>query len=125
MIGLGIHHISFSVQDLDRSRHFYAEVLGFEEIERPDFPFPGAWYRVGEGQVHLIVAPPSLDTGRPPAALNPLGAHSAFAIEDYAKVREHFRSRDIEVLETSPEAGQMWVRDPDGHLLEFIVPPRR
>ena len=50
-----IHHASLCVSDLDRAKIFYSEVLGLEEIARPDFPFPGAWYRAGGNELHLIV----------------------------------------------------------------------
>ena len=36
------HHFSFIVRNLEKSRHFYGDILGLKEIERPDFPFPGA-----------------------------------------------------------------------------------
>ena len=50
-----IHHISLSVTDLEQSGHFYGAILGLEEINRPDFDFPGAWYKIGDQQLHLIV----------------------------------------------------------------------
>ncbi|WP_218244066.1 VOC family protein, partial [Pseudomonas sp. 2995-3] len=52
-----LHHVSISVTDLDKAKHFYSDVLGFQEIERPDFDFPGAWYSLGSQQLHLIVYP--------------------------------------------------------------------
>ena len=125
MLVRGVNHISFAVRDLERARGFYEGVLGLETIDRPDFGIPGRWYQAVDTQVHLIEVPEGVDTGSPPPGLSPLANHQAFAIEDYAKVREHFRSHGVEVLETNPEAGQMWVRDPDGHLLEFIAPPSR
>lgn len=36
-----IHHVSLGVTDLERSRQFYREILGLEEIARPPFNFPG------------------------------------------------------------------------------------
>jgi catechol 2,3-dioxygenase-like lactoylglutathione lyase family enzyme len=53
----GIHHVSINVTDLGRARRFYSEVLGLEEIARPAFDFDGAWYRLGDRQLHLIVHP--------------------------------------------------------------------
>jgi len=53
-----IHHVSLNVTDLERSRRFYREILGLEEIARPPFDFPGAWFGVAGGQqLHLIVHP--------------------------------------------------------------------
>ena len=38
-----LHHVSLCVTDVERARRFYIGILGLEEIERPNFPFPGAW----------------------------------------------------------------------------------
>jgi len=121
MIARRLHHQSFPVTDLDRAMGFYGGVLGLEQIERPDLGFPGAWYRAGDCEVHLLVAPPGTDLGRGPADLNPLAAHTAFAIDDYADTVERLESSGLEVLELGPETGQMWVRDPDGNIIELIA----
>ena len=47
--------MAISVGDLDAARHFYCDLLGFEELPRPDFGIDGAWLRVGDLQLHLIV----------------------------------------------------------------------
>ena len=113
-----LHHVSICVTEIERSRRFYTEILGLEEIERPDFPMPGAWLQAGEGQVHLIVAPESVDTGRRAERLTPLAPHAALAIDDYATARDELVSRGLEVLE-SERSGQLWVRDPDGNIIEL------
>jgi glyoxylase I family protein len=51
----GFSHVAISVNDLDAARHFYCDLLGFEELPRPDFGIAGAWLRVGDLQLHLIV----------------------------------------------------------------------
>src|SRR5579871_5700353 len=52
-----LHHVALDVTDLERSRRFYRDVLGLQEIARPPFGFPGAWFQVGGPghHVHLIV----------------------------------------------------------------------
>jgi catechol 2,3-dioxygenase-like lactoylglutathione lyase family enzyme len=119
---LNAHHMSFPVKDLARSRAFYEGVLGLVEIPRPGLGLPGAWYRAGACEVHLIETPPGVDVGQPAPTLTPLARHAAFAIDDYEATLQHLRTQLTEVLATSPKLGQIWVRDPDGHILEFIVP---
>ena len=45
------------------------------------------------------------------------------AIEDYGATLEALRGHGLEVLETGPERGQLWVADPDGNVIELIAPP--
>jgi len=122
MLAKHVHHISFAVSDLEHSRAFYEGVLGLETIERPDFGVPGVWYRSGQTEVHLIQVPEGVDAGRPPHKLSPIANHQAFAVEDYAETLAELRGHGLEVLETSPEMGQMWLADPDGYVIELIAP---
>ena len=73
--------------------------------------------------MHLIATPPGADVGTAPGRLTPLANHSAFAIDDYAKTLERLEARGVEVLQTDARRGQMWIRDPDGNVLELIVSP--
>lgn len=121
MLARGLGHVSFPVADLERSLHFYRDVLGLPEIPRPDLGFPGAWLAVGDGQVHLIQRFPGADVGTPPPALNPAAQHVAFRVADYAATLAQLRDAGLAVLATSPELGQMWVQDPDGHVIELTA----
>jgi len=100
---------------------FYGDLLGLVPIERPELGFPGAWYRAGACEVHLIVPFEGADLGSAPSQINPFAVHTAFAIDDYARVLERLKAAGIAVLETSPEMGQMWVQDPDGNVIELIA----
>jgi glyoxylase I family protein len=125
MIARGVHHVSYSVSDLERSRRFYEDILGLEEIERPEMGLPGAWYGAGNAEVHLIGVPEGVDVGTRPASITPLANHQAFEIDDYAKTLEFLEARGVEVLKIGPERGQMWIRDPDGNIIELIEPRER
>ena len=118
------HHMSFPVRDIERSRRFYEGVLGLSEKPRPAAlvaMFPGAWYQAGPCEVHLIQPPEGMDVGAAPPALNPMARHAAFAIDDYDATLQTLRHHGLEVFATSRDVGQMWVRDPDGHIIELIV----
>ena len=120
MIATAVHHVSFRIQELEPALHFYRDILGLEPIDRPDFGFPGAWLQAGTGtQVHLIVSPRK--DPEEPRKLTPIDNHTAFAIDDYEATRDHLRSHDLEVLETNPKQGQMWVSDPSGNVIEFTT----
>ena len=125
MIVKRAHHVSFGVSDLERSREFYGGLLGLAEIERPDFGFPGAWYQAGEAQVHLIQVPAGVEGVTPAPKLNPVTNHAAFEIESYTEALAEIESRGLEVIQTGAEVGQLFVRDPDGNIIELIQPGGR
>ena len=99
MISKAVHHVSFSVRELAPALHFYRDVLGFQPIERPEMGLEGAWLQAGDSQVHLIVAPEGADVGTPPRKATPIANHTAFAIDDYERVRDHLRASGLDVLE--------------------------
>lgn len=124
MIARGMSHVSFPVRDLERALAFYRDVLGFRPIPRPDLGVPGAWLQAGDAQVHLIQRFPGVALGEPPPSLNPAAQHVAFAVDDYDAALAALRRHGIEALETSVALGQMWVQDPDGHVIELTSGPR-
>jgi glyoxylase I family protein len=124
MIARGMSHVSFPVRDLARSLAFYRDLLGFTEQPRPDLGIPGAWLRAGDAEVHLIAGVEGLPLGEPPPTLNPAAQHIAFRIDDYQAAADRLRAHEIPVLEAGPTNGQMWVQDPDGHVIELIAVTR-
>ena len=47
-------HAALKITDVERARNFYEKVLGLTALPRPNFGFGGAWYEVGDNQIHLI-----------------------------------------------------------------------
>jgi len=122
VITKGAHHFSICVADIDRAREFYGAVLGLPEAERPDFGFPGAWYDAGPVQLHLIVPPDGVDVGTRAEKLTPIAGHIAFEIESYEAARTALEAAGHEVLGLGAQVGQLFVRDPDGNVVELIQP---
>ena len=77
-----LHHVAVCVTDIARSKNFYGEVLGLNEVPRPDFPFGGAWYQLADGrQLHLIVHERPL-TLRGTTEIDLRDGHFAFGVAD-------------------------------------------
>ncbi|WP_163526507.1 VOC family protein [Halobacillus ihumii] len=118
----GIHHVSLLVTDIERAKRFYGEVLGFQESnERPDFGFPGAWYQVGETQIHLIVHKEG-KTLRGVTSIDSRDGHFAIRVQDMESFIKRMRSHQVEILDkpnNQTDWHQVFVSDPDGNLIEF------
>jgi glyoxylase I family protein len=119
----GLHHVTVCVRDLERAKRFYGDVLGLVELERPPFPFDGAWYALGDRQLHLIVNH-AARTFRETAQADGLDAHFALRISDYENMLERLRTSGIDTLESRVNPtpwSQLYVADPDGNVLELNV----
>lgn len=116
-----LHHVSLSVTDLARARRFYGDVLGLTEIERPSFDFPGAWYQLGDRQLHIIVHTIPLSL-RGTTEIDSRDGHFAIRVQNYRQTLEHLRAHDVPVRE-SPRNPTPWaqlhITDPDGNVIEL------
>ena len=116
-----LHHVTIAVRDLERAKHFYGDVLGLREIERPGFDFSGAWYALGDRQLHLIVneeAESLRDATHPDSR----DGHYALRVSDWDATVEHLKANGVEVLERRRNVTpwtQAYVADPDGNVLEL------
>jgi glyoxylase I family protein len=119
---LATHHTSLCVKDLDQSLAFWTGVLGLEQIPRPAMGVEGCWLGLGDTQVHLIVFDDRRsDVGTRPGSINPAAPHVAFAVADHDATVAHLRDAGLKVMEAGSRS-QCWVQDPDGYVVEFIVP---
>lgn len=120
-----VHHVTLVVEDLERSARFYRDVLGMRAAFRPDFGFPGLFFEAGNTQIHLI--PHSAwhaNTAKRQEAEGPDACHFAFEVDDAAIARSVLERHQVEVLRGPRQnaAGwvQLWIRDPDGYVLELL-----
>lgn len=109
----GIHHVSINVSDLGQARQFYVDVLGLEELDRPELGVAGLWLKAGAQEVHLL----AIDSGQPLKE-----QHFAFEVADIASVQQALAAADVKVSQPSEIDGvcrQAFTRDPSGNLIEF------
>ena len=122
-----LHHVSLVVTDLAAARAFYGEMLGLRELPRPAFDFAGAWYSLGDRQLHLIVHEPAR-TLRGTREIDSRDGHFAVRVTDYDQTLAHFKSRGLTVRESRQNVtpwSQLYVTDPDGNVIEFNVERER
>lgn len=136
-----INHYSIRTTDLEASRSFYTEVMGFSVGPRPPFPFPGLWLYNGplgvydNAVVHIIGTDPGGTEGlkeylgdRDPAdRKGGTGAvdHIAFSATGLAAMRARLKSKSVPHSErTVPALGlhQVFLEDPSKVTLELNYP---
>ena len=126
-----IDHVTLIVKDLEASRQFYCDVLGMEQIHRPGFSFGGSWFQAGETQIHLIiehedspVAGEDMIRQKDSSSRN---RHFAFEVEDCHKAVEQLKELGVPLFagpQKRPDGFvQLYVRDPDGHVVKLFSPP--
>jgi glyoxylase I family protein len=124
-----IHHLNFSVTDLERSAAWYREVLGLEQgWEMPD--------QEGRGRKVVLLHPSSpfrlvlslhqANDGEPASELRTGMDHVAFTVADRPALEQWQRHFDEKGVEHSPvkEGATGWLitfRDPDNIQLEVYT----
>jgi catechol 2,3-dioxygenase-like lactoylglutathione lyase family enzyme len=108
-------------------------------MDRPPFTFGGAWYRVGDRSLHLIVPEDGENpTFRRDKAIDSHDVHFAIRVRSYADAVAHLESRGFRSTEErtpQPSAGnpkpmrlspagpagfpQIYIMDPDRNLIEI------
>lgn len=121
----GIAHIGIRVRDLAISRAFYEE-LGFQFIAGPVGPEPVAILEHPSGTtVNFIL---NASAARSENVLMDIPekhagyTHMALAVRDLSVVQEELEARSVRVTEGPvefPGARALFIRDPDGNVIEL------
>ncbi|MDH5342408.1 MAG: VOC family protein [Betaproteobacteria bacterium] len=135
-----LDHFSIRTLDIEASRRFYTEVMGFTAGFRPPFKFPGLWmyngaqYPETTGVVHII----GIDLNDPQGLKDYLGDkeldtlsgtgtvdHMAFAATGVSEMRDRLKKYGVEFRErTVPSLNlhQVFFEDPSGVTIELNYP---
>ena len=135
-----LDHFSIRTLDIEASRRFYTEIMGFEVGFRPSFDFPGLWlyngahYPESTGVVHIIGIDPANPEGlkaylgdRDLESLKGTGTvdHMAFNATGLQEMRERLKRHNVEYRErTVPSLGihQLFLEDPSQVTIEINFP---
>jgi catechol 2,3-dioxygenase-like lactoylglutathione lyase family enzyme len=122
-------HVSVTVTDVARAREFYSNVLGFEEIARPAFDFPGIWYSLGgDLQLHIILNDQLVRPAGERERIVARYPHFALWTDDADATAARIEARGLvgrDVVSGPTGLRQVFVKDPDGNMIEFIGPSKR
>jgi catechol 2,3-dioxygenase-like lactoylglutathione lyase family enzyme len=136
-VSTAFNHVGHCVADLDRAKRFYCEALGFvleREIHPPDdsaarlmsLPPPlrmTAAYLVRDGLVLELLHYGAPGRTQPPRVrpLNEPGlTHVSLSVDDVEAACERVRALGGTVVEESNIGSAVFVRDPDGQLIELL-----
>ena len=130
---MGVNHISFVVSDVGRSVSFYTDILGLQQVGRPNLDRHGAWLTTGNVELHLIKGTPLVHTGD-----NLIVCHWALDVSDPDLAFQRLREMRVpfEINVSVPKGGgsikseavggsreetlgQAFLRDPDGYYIEL------
>ncbi|ASN06671.1 VOC family protein [Virgibacillus necropolis] len=112
-----IDHIQLAspIGSEDLAREFFVELLGFQEIEKPDVlrENGGVWFMTGTIQLHIGVE----DTFSPAKK-----AHPAFRVKSIDKLKEYLSGKSVKYQDDDrlPGANRFYLNDPFGNRLEFL-----
>ncbi len=110
-------HSALLVSNLEKSQHFYSNVLKLEKIDR-ELKFPGIWYQIGNFQIHLIlvatIIPDAVDYEK-------LGRnrHLAFAVANLESAKEQLMAHNCPVQMSASGRSALFTQDPDGNIIEL------
>ena len=126
MMNSSIDHITIIVSDLEVTRRFYIDVLGMQEVARPAFDFPGAWFANYAFQIHATLSNDQSGLAGPgnrDASVVSRGQHFAFRVEDFSAAINHLKKLDVKIAagpKSRPDGvSQAYFFDPDGYLIEI------
>jgi glyoxylase I family protein len=114
-----LNHASLIVANLDVSMVFYCDVLGLQQVDRPDLGFPGAWFQLGDQQIHLLeLENPDPITGRPEHGGR--DRHVALNALSLSPVQDTLNEAGIVYTMSKSGRRALFCRDPDGNAIEII-----
>jgi lactoylglutathione lyase len=116
---LGLSHLAFYVHDLDKSRAFYKDFLGFDEpysLTNKDGSLHLTWIKINDRQTIELFPEKEPGTDRL--------YHLAVETDDAEEMRQYLASKGVKVPDKLPLGrignANYFITDPDGHTVEIV-----
>ena len=116
---LGLSHVALFVKDVDQSRAFYKDFLGYAEpysVNDPDGKLHLTWIKINDLQTIELFPQRQAGTDR----LN----HVALLVDDAEAMRTYLASKGVNVPDKVPKGrignSNFTIKDPDGHGVEIV-----
>jgi glyoxylase I family protein len=110
-------HTALLVSDLALAEDFYTRILGLEKVDR-SLKYPGAWYQVGDYQIHLIV---DETIAKRIHNLEKWGrnSHIALAVSNIELITQKLLENGFEVQKSASGRPALFTQDLDGNVIEL------
>lgn len=144
-----VHHLGLTVADIERSIHFYRDILGMTLLRRrPQVDseyvalqtgYPGvvlnvASFQVAPGGPQTLEVVQYMNHGGPPTEIatnRPGASHLCLTVDDLRSCHADLKSKGVQFksepvpITAGPNAGGLvvYLYDPDGYTLELFQPP--
>jgi catechol 2,3-dioxygenase-like lactoylglutathione lyase family enzyme len=118
---IALLHAGLLVSDLVRAKRFYESVVGLRVFpDRPDLPYPGAWYELGGGQQLHLMNLPNPDAGSVRPGHGGRDHHLALGVRDMAALKARLDAAGVKYTVSQSGRAAIFCRDPDANTLEFV-----
>ncbi|HBE20487.1 MAG TPA: glyoxalase [Cyanobacteria bacterium UBA11149] len=110
-------HTAILVSDLEKAEDFYTNILGLSKINRI-LKYPGAWYQLGNFQIHLIQDSQIKNKLQNPAkwGRNP---HIAFSVTNLDEAKNQLLESGYPMQMSASGREALFTQDPDGNIIEI------
>jgi len=108
--------VTLVVRDLDASRAFYVDGLGFTPFSRPEMKVRGGWLQMGAQELHLMEAPDAIIDKR---------QHFALLVDSVDDAANFLNGKEIPFRRIHNDDGrsdQLFIHDPSGNRIEIQEP---
>ena len=124
-------HLVLYVRDLERSAHFYRDVLGWRSLQDPTavLPFPAVAFSAPSGRTHHELLLIEVGEGAAPMpdgrrlGLYHFGLKVGDSDDDLREALASLRAHDVTVLGASDHTvtHSLYIADPDGNEIELYI----